>query len=427
MKVLVLGSGGREHCLVWKLAQSPYVEKVYCIPGNGGTSIHGENIPLKLSDTDKIVHFVQEKDIDFTVVGPEAPLVEGIVDIFEKYNLRIFGPKKELAMLEGSKIFAKNIMKKYDIPTADFSIFEDSQEAKNYLRKKTFPLVIKADGLAAGKGVFVCKSKAEAEIAINKLMEEKIFGKSGDKIIVEEFLDGEEASILAFIDGNTIIPLIPSQDHKPVFDNDQGPNTGGMGAYAPAPLVNQEIFGKIMKKIFIPLMNGLKQEGKIFKGILYAGLMIKDSEPYVLEFNVRFGDPEIQAILPRLKTDLAQLIIATIEAKLENFSLDWEEKYCICVVLASKGYPGNYEKNKEIIGLEKIEGLPDIFVFHAGTKKLDGNKFVSSGGRVLNVVALGENLSAAQRKVYKAIENVYFEGMHYRKDIGNKALRWEAR
>jgi len=422
MKVLVVGGGGREHCLAWKIKQSLKVKKIYCAPGNGGTSSFAQNIDVPASDLESLLNFALKEKIDLTVIGPEAPLVEGIVDLFEEKGLKIFGPKKEAARLEASKVFAKRIMRKYAIPTADFCIFDDPYKAKKFAEKH-LPCVVKADGLAQGKGSIVCKSKKEAEEAVELIMIEKKFGEAGEKIVVEEFLEGEEASILAFVDGENYLLLVPSQDHKPVFDNDKGPNTGGMGAYAPAPLVNEKIIAKIKEKIFNPLLKALKKENIFFRGILYAGLMIKNEEPFVLEFNVRFGDPETQAILPKLKTDLVDLILGTIEGELEKIELDWDERFCVCVVLASGGYPGKYEKGKKIEGLEKLSSLEDILVFHAGTKKIN-NDYITWGGRVLNVVGLDFDLKKAQKKVYEAIKNIYFEKMHYRRDIADKAFKY---
>ena len=423
MKVLVIGSGGREHCLAWKLKESKLVDKLYIAPGNAGTSLIGENVDINPQDLEGLVKFAENNRIDLTVVGPEAPLVGGIVDRFESKGLKIFGPKKDLALLEGSKVYAKKIMRKFGIPTADFEVFSQPDLARDYVRNKQFPLVIKADGLAAGKGAIVCKNREEAYSAIDLIMTEKKFGSAGENIVIEDFLSGEEASVLVFTDGETILPLVPSQDHKQVFDEDRGPNTGGMGAYAPAPVVNDVVFRKITEEIFEPLIRGLKKEGKVYKGMLYAGLMIKDNQPYVLEFNVRFGDPETQVILPKLRSDLLEVMLKTIEEDLAEVNLVWDERFCLCVVLASGGYPGKYEKGKVIKGLEKVEGLRDIFLFHAGTKRING-EFVTAGGRVLNVVGLAESLIGAQVKVYEAIKNIYFEGIHYRKDIGNKALKY---
>ena len=420
MRVLIVGSGGREHCLAWKIAQSKLVDKVFCAPGNGGTSLVAENIDIAASDIDKLLEFALSEKIDLTIVGPEAPLVEGIVDVFLEKGLKIFGPRKELALLEGSKVFSKEVMQKFGVPTADFKVFDDPDRAKKYIEEKGAPLVIKADGLAAGKGVIVCSLAEEAYDAVDLILVDKKFGAAGDRVIVEDCLEGEELSVLIFTDGEKIIPLASSQDHKRAYDQDKGPNTGGMGAYSPAPVVDKQEFNDIIEKIFRPLIKGLKDEGKTYKGMLYGGLMIKDRRPSVLEFNVRFGDPEVQAILPKLKSDLFEVMLKTAEGKLGEVTLEWDERICLCVVLASDGYPGSYEKGKIIKGLDKAGDMEDVFVFHAGTKK--NQEFVTSGGRVLNVVALGDTIKNAQKRVYEAISNIEFEGMHYRKDIGNKAL-----
>ncbi len=422
MKVLVIGSGGREHCIAWKISQSSLVDELYCAPGNGGTSLIAHNINIAAEDLDGLLKFALKENIDLTIAGPEAPLVEGIVDKFQAKGLKIFGPTKDLALLEGSKVFSKETLKKFNIPTADFKVFDDPVKAKEYIKNKIHPLVIKADGLAAGKGVIVCESQAEAEAAIDLIMVDKKFGKAGDKLIVEDFIKGEEVSVLIFTDGSTIIPLVSSQDHKRAFDGDKGPNTGGMGAYSPAPLVGQKDMGKIIEKVFRPLIDGLRKEGKAYKGMLYGGLMIDKGEPYVLEFNVRFGDPETQAILPKLKSDLAKVMLKTVDEELNDVELQWDDRFCLCVVLASGGYPGSYEKDKEIKGLNTLKGKEDVFVFHAGTKR--ANNLLTNGGRVLNVVALGKTIEEAQSKAYKAIENIHFDKMHYRKDIGNKALKF---
>lgn len=429
LKVLVIGSGAREHCLSWKISQSQLVDKIYCAPGNGGTALIAQNIDIAANDIDGLLDFVRKEKIDLTVVGPEVPLVDGIVDEFEKNNLKIFGPRKDLALLEGSKVFAKEAMKKYGVPTASFEVFDDADLAKAYIKKKGAPLVVKADGLAAGKGVIVCDTVEQALGAVDLIMIDKQFGDAGQRIVVEQCLDGEEASVLIFTDGTTIIPLVSSQDHKRVYDNDKGPNTGGMGAYAPAPVVTQSVSKKIIDKVCAPLISGLKKDGKVYKGILYAGLMIKDGEPLVLEFNVRFGDPETQAILPKLKSDLVEVILRTIDGKLKGLELLWDQRPCLCVVLASGGYPGNYQKGKEIDGLQSLENLEDIFIFHAGTKiapsqQAAANVFLTNGGRVLSIAGLGNSITETQQKVYKAIEKVYFEDMHYRKDIASKALQF---
>ena len=421
MKVLVVGSGGREHCLTWKIKQSSLVDKIYCAPGNGGTSLVAENLDIAATDIKGLLNFAQEEKIDLTVVGPEAPLVEGIVDEFENKGLKIFGPKKSLARLEGSKVFSKEIMKRFGVPTADFKVFDDVDKAKAYIAEKGAPLVVKADGLAAGKGVIICNTKEEAFSAVDLIMVDKKFAEAGNKIIIEDCLQGDEVSLLVFTDGKEIVPLVSSQDHKRAFDADKGPNTGGMGAYSPAPLVNsKEEFDNIVEVVFRPIIDGLAKEGKVYKGILYAGIMVKDSQPYVLEFNVRFGDPETQAILPKLKSDLASVMLKVVNGELSGVKLEWDQRFCLCVVLASGGYPGSYEKGKVIRGLDKLNNLEDTFVFHAGTKK--NAEVATSGGRVLGVVGLGDSIKQAQDKAYAAVSSIKFDGMNYRRDIGNKAL-----
>ncbi len=421
MKVLVIGSGAREHCLAHKLSQSPRVSKIYSAPGNAGTAQLGENVDIKAGDLDSLAEFACSEKIDLTVVGPEIPLAKGIVDKFKKEGLKIFGPDKALAKLESSKVFAKKIMQKYAIPTADFEVFDQPDSAKEYIEKRKAPMVVKADGLAAGKGVIVCKDKKEAKAAIDTMMVEKKFAEAGEKVIIEDFLSGQELSVLAFIDGENILPLVSSQDHKRALDRDRGPNTGGMGAYAPASLLDQKSFNQIIETIFRPLVNGLRKENKFYKGILYAGLMISNNKPSVLEFNVRFGDPETQVVLPKLKGDLAELMLKTAEGKLGQAKIEWDQRACVCVVLASGGYPGKYQKGKEIEGIEIGEELENILIYQAGTKKENG-KILTNGGRVLSVVALGSSLSEAKEKAYKAVDKISFQGMYYRKDISDKAL-----
>lgn len=425
MKVLVIGSGAREHSLVWKIKQSPKVKKIYASPGNAGIEELAEIVDIKPDDIKGLLRFAEQKNIDLTVVGPESPLVGGIVDEFEREGLKIFGPNKFAAQLEGSKIFAKEIMLKLAVPTADFKVFNEYKKAKDYVCSLKPPMVIKADGLAQGKGVIIASSTKEGCGAIDLMMVDKIFGSAGTKIVVEDCLKGEEASILVLSDGKNVVPLASSQDHKRIFDNDQGPNTGGMGAYSPAPIVTDEIFKQIMEEIINPIITGMQKEGKPYKGVLYAGIMITKDGPKVLEFNVRFGDPETQAILPRLNTDLVDLIEASISGQLGGMKLKWTEKSCLAVVLASGGYPGEYQKEKKIFGLEELKTWPDIFVFHAGTKKF-GKDIVTSGGRVLNVVGLGESIEQAMEYTYKAVEKIKFEGRHYRKDIGKRALHLSA-
>ena len=365
--------------------------------------------------------FAKNNKIDLTVVGPEVPLVKGIVDIFNENGLKAFGPSKDLAMLEGSKVFSKNVMKKFNLATADFEVFTDPIEAKKYLRKKGIPIVIKADGLAAGKGVILPKTIEEGEAAIDSIMVKRIFGDSGNRILLENCLEGEEVSLLVFTDGKTIVPLESAQDHKRIFDNDKGPNTGGMGAYSPAPIVSKNVLESVIKNVFRPLIDGLAKEGKIYKGVLYAGLMMTKKGPMVLEFNVRFGDPETQAILPRLKSDLAGIMMACVEGKLDKINIEWDKSPCVSVVCASKGYPDEYEKNKEILGLREAGKIKDVIVFHAGTK-YENKKVLTSGGRVLGVTSLGKDIKSAKLNAYKAVEKIKFEGMQYRKDIGDKAI-----
>lgn len=422
MQVLVVGGGGREHVLVWKLAQSPRVDKIYCAPGNGGISKQAELVDIKQDDVEGLLKFTKSKKIDLVVVGPERPLALGIVDLFQAEGIKIFGPTKELAKMESSKAFSKMLMKKFGVPTAEFKTFKDSEEAKSYIRTKGTPIVIKADGLAYGKGVIIAKEQEEALGAISNIMDFKIFGPSGDTVVIEECLQGEEASILVISDGNDFVCLAPSQDHKRAFDEDKGPNTGGMGAYSPAPLITDEIYKEIKEKIMAPIIKGLAAEGKPYKGVLYAGLMITKEGPKVLEFNVRFGDPEAQAILPRMKTDLVDVIEAAIDGRLNGFGeLEWINKACVCVVMASGGYPGDYKKGIEIKGLKDLEGIEDIMVFHAGTK-LQDEKVLTEGGRVLGITTLGPGIEDTIERTYSAVSKVSFEGMHYRTDIGAKAL-----
>jgi phosphoribosylamine--glycine ligase len=436
MKILVIGSGGREHALVWKIAQSKLVDKIFCAPGNGGISQQAECVDIKAEDIAGLLDFARKEKIDLTVVGPEVPLVGGIVDEFSNRKLKIFGPKKKGAQLEASKVFAKEFMAKYNIPTADFKIFDDPEQAKKYINKKGAPLVIKADGLAQGKGVIVARTVEQAIGAVEQIMQDKIFGSAGEKLVVEDCLEGQEASILILTDGQNVLPLASSQDHKRVFDNDLGPNTGGMGAYSPAPVVDNKLFEEINSSIIQPTISGLQNQSISFQGVLYAGVMITDKGPKVLEFNVRFGDPETQAILPRLNSDLVETMLATIEGKLEKIKLSWKNQACICVVCASGGYPDNYEKGKEIFGLEEAAKIKDCFVFHAGTLRRgstslttsrsgqakDKDKYITFGGRVIGVTGLGNTIRQAVDKTYQVVAKINFEGMHYRKDIAHRAL-----
>lgn len=422
MKVLVIGSGGREHAIVWKLAQSKHVDKICCSPGNAGISEIAECIDVGTDDFKALVDFVKYEWIDLTIVGPEEPLSRGIVDAFEKEGRRILGPDRKAAQLESSKVFAKEFMKRYGIPSAEYSVFTSYVHAEDHVRMKGTPIVIKADGLAAGKGVFVADTADDAIDALRLIMKEKAFGDAGSRVVVEECLEGEEASFMAFCDGKTVSPMASSQDHKRIFDGDKGPNTGGMGAYSPAPVVTKEMEAEIMEKVMWPVMRGLKAEGLKYKGILYAGLMIKNNTPYVLEFNCRLGDPETQPVLSRLDTDLVDISYAMLDGKLAEMDIQWKPKSSVCVVLASKGYPGQYEKGKVITGFDKLKDEKDVFVFHAGTTFNNGN-IVTSGGRVLGVTALGEDIREAKDRAYKAIENIHFDGMHYRKDIADRALK----
>lgn len=427
MKILVIGSGGREHAICWKIAQSPRCSKLYAAPGNGGMAQIAELADIKADDIAGLLRFARDKKIDLTVVGPEVPLVLGIVDEFQKAGLKIFGPVRELAQLEGSKVYAKELMKEFGVPTADFRVFDDAHKANSYIDSRPLPLVIKADGLCAGKGVIVAKTREEAKDAVRKMLVDKVFGKAGLKIIVEDCLEGEEASIIVISDGKNVIPLASSQDHKRVFDNDRGPNTGGMGAYSPAPVVTDALFRRIMDEVIYPVINGLAAKGKPFKGVLYAGIMVTADGPKVLEFNVRLGDPETQAILPRLRSDLVELMERSVDGKLAGYNLDWDKRSCISVVLASGGYPGDFEKGAEIKGLAEAESIRDAAVFHAGTKigrrEGDGNKtFLTTGGRVLNVTALGNDIRDAADRCYEAVGKINFHRMHFRRDIGARAI-----
>ena len=419
MQILVIGSGGREHALVWKLLQSPKVKKLFCTPGNGGTANIAENIDIPVTDIQQLLSFAKQNKIDLTIVGPEVPLALGIVDLFNENNLKIFGPNQKASQLESSKSFSKQIMREANIPTAAFEVFDSPITAKKYLQQIKFPTVIKADGLAAGKGVVIVDSINEAEKTIDQIMASKVFGAAGDTIVIEEFLTGEEASLLAFTDGYTVLPMASAQDHKAIYEKDTGPNTGGMGAYSPAPILNKETIDLVTKTILTPVINILREKNILYKGVLYAGLMLTDYGPKVLEFNVRFGDPETQVILPRLQNDLVDIILATLNDTLEDIELQWTPEFCLSVVLAAGGYPGSYDKGDIISGLDQIK---DAYVFHAGTK-YQKDDLVTSGGRVLNVTSLGNTIKDAQDKAYQEISKIKFQNMYYRKDIGWKALR----
>ncbi len=421
MKILVIGSGGREHAIVWTLKKSEKVSKIFCAPGNPGIAEIAECVNLKVEDIPGLLVFARQEKIDITVVGPEIPLSLGIVNIFTEAGLKIFGPCREAAYLEGSKSFAKDFMRKCGIPTAKYEIFYDKDEAIKYVKKQGAPIVIKADGLAAGKGVIVAMETEEAVIALEEIMGNKIFGAAGTKVVIEEFLEGEEATLLCFVDGKYSIPMVSSQDHKRVFDNDSGPNTGGMGAYSPAPVLNKVIENAIINKILYPTVLGMHALSKPYKGVLYLGLIMTKHGPKVIEYNARFGDPETQVVLPRLKTDFVDIILATIEGNLDKLLVEWDSKPTVCVAMTSKGYPGKYENGKEITGIKEAENLGDVVVFHAGTAIKDG-KLVTNGGRVFGVTATGKNLKEAVDKAYKAVSLIKFEGAHYRKDIAKRAF-----
>ena len=421
MKILVIGSGGREHALVWKISQSPRVTKIYCAPGSAGIGELAEPVAIGPEQIELLADFAAKEEIGLTIVGPELPLTLGIVDLFESRGLRIFGPNKAAAQLEGSKAFAKRLLDENNIPTAAFGTFTDAAAAKAYLAQHESPYVIKADGLAAGKGVLICANRGEAEAAVDEILVRKAFGSAGEKVVIEEFLDGEEVSFMVLIDGEHILPLASSQDHKRVFDNDEGPNTGGMGAYSPAPIVTAELHDQILREVFTPLLAGLRKKDIGYRGVLYAGLMITKDGPKVLEFNARFGDPECQPIMMRLKSDLIPLLDATIEGKLDQVQAQWYEEPAVCVVLCAGGYPGAYGKGKEIYGLEKLKNWAAGFVFHAGTA-VDKGRWVTSGGRVLGVTARGKSIAGAVQEAYRAVGEIFWDGMHFRKDIAERAI-----
>lgn len=422
MKVLVVGSGGREHALVWKIRQSQIVTEVHCAPGNAGIAKLAKCIDISAEDIFSLADYAEAERIDLTVVGPEAPLAAGIVDEFEMRGLRIFGPNKLAAEIESSKAFCKEMLRKYGIPTARFEIFDDPNEALKHIHSHGAPIVIKASGLAAGKGSIVCRTVDEATEAIERIMVRREFGSSGDVVVIEEYLEGEEASVMVFTDGETVKPMLPSQDHKPVFDDDKGPNTGGMGAYCPVPAIDEALFEQIIEGIVKPTVVAMANEGRPYKGVLYAGLMLTTDGPKVLEYNCRFGDPETQAVLPLMESDLVSIIDAVIDGRLNEVDVRSSKQCCVCVVMASGGYPGNYEKGKLIKGVEDAESLEGVIVFHAGTA-MRGLDLVTNGGRVLGVTALGDDFSTAIRRAYDAVSRISFEGMHYRRDIGRRALR----
>lgn len=420
MKLLMIGSGGREHALIRKLKESPRVETIYCAPGNGGISRDAQCVAISAMDIDSVVAFSKENQIDLVFVAPDDPLAAGMVDALEAAGIRAFGPSKLAAEIESSKVFSKNLMKKYGIPTARYEVFDAPETALTYiLEQNAWPAVIKADGLALGKGVVIAQNEAEARDALHSMMEDKIFGESGSRVVVEEFLTGPEVSVLAFTDGETVRPMVSSMDHKRAYDGDKGPNTGGMGTISPNPYYTAEIAKRCMEEIFLPTVRAMQQEGRPFKGCLYFGLMLTPNGPKVIEYNSRFGDPETQVVLPRLKTPLIEIVEAVVNGTLAQQEIEWEDNACACVVMASGGYPKSYPKGLEITGLDDNGQIPGVTVYHAGTSYKDG-KFFTAGGRVLGVTACGNTLAAALQKAYDGVHRIHFEGAHYRKDIGHK-------
>lgn len=426
MNVLIIGNGGREHALAWKISQSARVDRVFVAPGNAGTAIDAENVDIPATETERLLHFATENRIQLTVVGPEAPLVSGLTDAFQQAGLKVFGPSGKAAQLEGSKVFCKQLLHHADVPTADYHIFRDAHSATTfvcdrYLDDQEVPLVVKADGLAAGKGVIVCRRRDEVLEAIDRIAGRREFGEAGRQLIVEERLEGVEASVLAITDGRTIVTLPAAQDHKRAHDGDQGPNTGGMGAYCPTPVVTEEMLHKVEEQVLVPTVHAMKRMRHPFRGVLYAGLMFTSQGPKVLEYNVRFGDPECQPILMRLRSDLVDLLEATVDGRLDEIeSLEWDPRPAICVVMASEGYPGHYERGQSIRGLDAAAELPDVKVFHAGTASVDG-QVVTNGGRVLGVTALGKSIAAAKLQAYTAVKRIRWDGAWCRKDISNQA------
>ena len=422
MQVLVIGGGGREHTLVWKLAQSKSVTKIYAAPGNPGMKGLAECVDLDIADLDGLADWAEKHAIDLTVVGPEAPLVAGIVDVSKARGLTIFGPSAKAAEIEGSKIFSKELMEKYGVPTAFFKVCDNLADARAFVEEKGAPIVIKADGLAAGKGVVVAMTKDEALDALDDMMGHHKFGSAGNRVVIEEFMEGEEASLLAFTDGKTIVPMLAAQDHKRVNDGDQGPNTGGMGAYCPAPVMTAALKEKTVKEVLRPIVDALAKEGRPYFGCLYAGLMIKGDSVKVVEFNARFGDPETQVVLPLLQSDLAEIMVACAKGTLQPEMVEWSDKAAVCVVMASGGYPGSYKKGLPITGLKAAGAMEDVVVFHAGTREEDG-KILTNGGRVLGVTAVADDIPSAQQKAYDAVDKIHFEGAHFRQEIAWRALR----
>jgi phosphoribosylamine--glycine ligase len=426
MKILLVGSGGREHALAWKIAQSPKVEKIYCAPGNAGIASAAECIDIQATDIPALLAFAKEKKIDLAVIGPESPLIMGIVDEFLAAGIPAFGPSGKAAAIEGSKVFSKELMARHKIPSAEFRSFEDPDAANAYIESISHgddcPIVVKADGEALGKGVFVCAKKSEALDAVKAIMVEKVFGKAGDRLIVEELLIGQEASLMAITDGKTVLPMLPVQDHKRALDGDLGPNTGGMGCYSPVPVVTPELYSEVLESIIKPTVQAMSSEGRPYTGVLYTGVILTDKGPKVLEYNARFGDPETQVVLPLMKSDIVDLMLAAVSGSLDSYEISWYNEAAVCVVIASGGYPGAYEKGKPISGLDAANALDGVTVFHAGTKLVNGNA-ATSGGRVLGVTGVGKDIKSAIATAYSGVDKIEFEGMHYRKDIGAKALK----
>jgi phosphoribosylamine--glycine ligase len=422
MKVLVIGNGGREHALVWKLAQSPAVSRLYCAPGNAGTAKHADNVPIRFDDLPGLVTFAREQAIDFTVVGPELPLALGVVDTFRAARLAIFGPTQRAAQLEASKAFAKDLMTRHGIPTAPCRTFSDPSAAQAYIDRHDLPLVVKADGLAAGKGAIVCRDRDSAHHAVDQMLRDRLFGEAGAQVLIEDFLRGEELSFFALSDGTSLLPLPVCQDYKAAYDGDEGPNTGGMGAYSPVPPVDADLSTRIMAEIMRPVVQAMAAEGRPYQGVLYAGLMLVNRQPYVLEFNARFGDPEAQILMMRLDSDLFPLLQATTNGSLARQHCQWRDEAAVCVVMAAQGYPEAYERGCPLAGVTQAEAVPGVTVFHAGTTHRDG-QLLTSGGRVLGVTALGADIRLAIDRAYQAVRRISWDGAHYRTDIGRKALQ----
>ncbi len=419
MKILVVGGGGREHAIIWKIKQSPLVDKIYCAPGNAGISELAECVPIGVMEFNKLIDFVKENNIDYTIIGMDDPLAGGIVDAFEREQLKVFGPKQNAAILESSKAFSKNLMKKYNIPTANYETFNSYEAAKEYLEKQSMPIVLKADGLALGKGVLICRTIEEAHQGLKEMMQDHKFGSAGNTVVIEEFLEGPEVSILSFCDGKTIVPMVSAQDHKRAYDNDEGLNTGGMGTFSPSKFYTEQMAEECMKTIFQPTVDAMIKEDRPFVGIIYFGLMYTKNGMKVIEYNARFGDPETQVILPRLKTDLLQIMLACTNGTLDKLNIEWYDNAAVCVILASGGYPISYDKGYEISGLEEVSKKKDTIVFHSGTAKKD-ERIVTSGGRVLGITGIGNTIDEAIKTAYESVELVDFNKKHFRTDIGKK-------